>query len=184
MKFRHMNNLPPRHAYAQGGFRKDMDQYEELIDSKSGKMVLKVTEKIPFDEMIQEHKSDVSLESLLDRYKIDISKQAITEISDDVIDLTIMPQDALECYSMIHEAQVNFDNMPSEFKSEFNNNFGEYLKGFTSGKTKSIVDKFNKKIIDKSTANSTAQATAAANSTAQASATTQIQGGVDYNASI
>ena len=147
MTFRSELNRPTPHMYAQGGFRKDMDQYEELIDKRTGKMVLEITDKIPFDDQIQEHKSSVSLDSLLERYKIDLSKKAITEISEDITDMTVMPQDALECYSLIHEAEQNFKDTTKEFKAEFNNNFGEYLKGFSTGKTQQIVDKYNKKLV-------------------------------------
>ena len=144
--FRSELNRPAQHMYAQGNFRKDMDQYEELIDKHTGKMKLEITDKIPFDDQIQEHKSSVTLDSLLERYKIDLSKKAITEISEDITDMTVMPQDALECYSMIHEAEKNFQDTTKEFKAEFNNNFGEYLKGFSNGKTQAVVDKYNKKL--------------------------------------
>lgn len=147
LMFRSELNRPKPHMYAQGKFRKDMDKYEELIDKKTGKTVLEITERIPFDDQIQEHKSSVTLDSLLERYKIDLSKKAITEISEDIADMTIMPQDALECYSMIHEAEKNFQDSTKEFKAEFNNNFGEYLKGFANGKTQQVVDKYHKKLI-------------------------------------
>lgn len=147
MLFKSELNRPEPHKYVQSGFRTDMDKYEELIDKHTGKMVLEITEKIPFDDQIQEHKNTVSLDSLLERYKIDLSKKAITEISEDITDMTIMPQDALECYSLIHEAEKNFADTTKEFKAEFNNNFGEYLKGFSTGKTQQIVDKYHKKLI-------------------------------------
>ena len=146
MTFRSELNRPRPHQYAQGGFRLDMDQYEELIDKHTGKLVLELTDKIPFDDQIQEHKNSVCLDSLLERYKIDLSKKAITQISEDITDMTVMPQDALECYSMIHEAERNFEETTKEFKNEFNNNFGEYLKGFTTGKTQEVLNKYNKNL--------------------------------------
>lgn len=149
LTFRSEIDRPEPHKYAQGNFKKYMDQYEELIDKKTGKLKLEVTDKIPIDDQIQEHKSSVTLDSLLERYKIDLSKKAITEISNDIIDMTIMPQDALECYSLIHEAEQNFADTTKEFKSEFNNNFGEYLKGFSTGKTQEIINKYNKHIVNK-----------------------------------
>lgn len=160
--FRSELNRPKPHMYAQGNFRKDMDQYEELIDKKTGKMVLEITDKIPFDEQIQEHKSSVTLDSLLERYKIDLSKKAITEISEDITDMTIMPQDALECYSMIHEAEKNFQDSTKEFKAEFNNNFGEYLKGFANGKTQQVVDKYSKKLVKADTSPNSSPTTSVA----------------------
>lgn len=157
--FRSEINRPKPHMYAQGNFSKVMDQYEELIDTKTGKLKLEITDKIPFDDQIQEHKSSVTLDSLLERYKIDLSKKAITEISEDITDMTVMPQDALECYSMIHEAQMNFENTTKEFKAEFNNNFGEYLKGFSNGKTQAVVDKYHKKLKTSETVPSQPQTT-------------------------
>ena len=169
--FRSELNRPVPHMYAQGNFRKDMDQYEELIDKHTGKMKLEITDKIPFDDQIQEHKSSVTLDSLLERYKIDLSKKAITEISEDITDMTVMPQDALECYSMIHEAERNFEETTKEFKAEFNNNFGEYLKGFSNGKTQAIVDKYNKKL---KTADTTQIPASTTQSAANVQQTTQV----------
>ena len=187
--FRSELNRPKPHMYAQGNFRKDMDQYEELIDKHTGKMVLEITDKIAFDDQIQEHKSSVTLDSLLERYKIDLSKKAITEISEDITDMTIMPQDALECYSMIHEAEKNFQDSTKEFKAEFNNNFGEYLKGFANGKTQRVVDKYAKKLVKADTSlisSPTAQVTPATQQTVQQTVTptvaqTTTQQGVNLN---
>lgn len=187
--FRSELNRPRPHMYAQGNFRKDMDQYEELIDKHTGKMVLEITDKIPFDDQIQEHKSSVTLDSLLERYKIDLSKKAITEISEDITDMTIMPQDALECYSMIHEAEKNFQDSTKEFKAEFNNNFGEYLKGFANGKTQQVVDKYAKKLVKADTSPNltpTSQVTPATQQTMQQTSTvapqqTTTQQGVNLN---
>lgn len=186
--FRSELNRPTPHMYAQGGFRKDMDQYEELIDKHTGKMKLEITDKIPFDEQIQEHKSSVTLDSLLERYKIDLSKKAITEISEDIIDMTVMPQDALECYSLIHEAEQNFMDTTKEFKAEFNSNFGEYLKGFRTGKTQQIVDKYNKKLLKVDTepiSASTVQTTPTVQQSAQQTVTPTVtqttQQGVNLN---
>ena len=147
VRFRSEINRPRPHQYAQGNFKKYMAKYEELIDKKTGKLTLEVTDRVPIDEQIQEYKDMVTLDSLIERYKVDLSKKAITKISEDITDMTLMPQDALECYSLIHQAERNFADTTKEFKAEFNNNFGEYLKGFATGKTQQIVNKYNKNLV-------------------------------------
>ena len=147
MQFRSELNRPKPHEYAQSGFKPYLDVYEDVINEKTGKMETIITDKVLVDEKIQEAKDSVSLESILNKYKIDLSKEVIKEISDDIVDMTVMPQDALEAYAMIDEARKNFEETTQDFKKEFNGNFGEYLAGFKNGKTQEIINKHNKNLI-------------------------------------
>ncbi len=149
MQFRSELNRPVPHQYAQKKFKKYLDVYEDVINEKTGEMELIITDRIPVDEKIQESKDMVTLDSILERYKVDLSKQVIKEISEDIIDMTVMPQDALEAYSLINEAKKNFEETTSEFKKEFNNDFGQYVAGFKNGKTQEIINKHNKHISKK-----------------------------------
>lgn len=149
MQFRSELNRPKPHQYAQKNFKKYLDVYEDVINEKTGIMETIMTDRIPVDEKIQESKDMVTLDSILERYKVDLSKQVIKEISEDVIDMTVMPQDALEAYSLINEAKKNFEETTSEFKKEFNNDFGQYVAGFKNGKTQEIINKHNKHISKK-----------------------------------
>ena len=149
MQFRSELNRPTPHQYAQRNFKKYLDVYEDVINEKTGKMETVITDKVLVDEKIQESKDMVTLDSILERYKVDLSKQVIKEISEDVIDMTVMPQDALEAYSLINEAKKNFEETTSEFKKEFNNDFGQYVAGFKNGKTQEIINKHNKHITKK-----------------------------------
>ena len=109
MEYKSETNRPAKHQYAQGGFKKTIDQYEELLNPKTGKMETKVTDTIDVYEKIQSHKDAQLLESIIKRYEIDIDKNQVKEIHEDIVDMTAIPETMTEAYSMIKQIENEFN---------------------------------------------------------------------------
>ena len=145
MEYKSEWNRPKKHEYAQGGFKKVIDVYEDLLNPKTGKMETKVTDKVHVYEKIQSHKDAQELESIIKRYEIDIDKNQIKEINDDIIDMTAIPETMTEAYSMIKQVENEFNERPAEIKKAFNNNVGEYVAGIQNGKLREVVTAYENK---------------------------------------
>ena len=145
MEYRSETNRPKQHEYAQGGFKKVINKYEDLLNEKTGKMETKITDKIDVYEKIQSHKDSQLLESIIKRYEIDIDKNQVKEIHEDIIDMTAMPETMTEAYSMIKQVENEFNERPAEIKRAFNNNVGEYVAGIQNGKLKEVVTAYENK---------------------------------------
>lgn len=138
-------NRPKPHQYAQGGFKKTIDKYEDLLNPKTGKIETKVTDTEDFYEKIQSHKDAQILESIIKRYEIDIDKNQVKEIEQDIVDMTAIPETMTEAYSMIKQVENEFDQRPAEIKKAFNNNVGEYVAGIQNGRLKQVVEEYQNK---------------------------------------
>lgn len=142
MEYRSETNRPKQHEYAQGGFKKVIDKYEDLLNPKTGKLETKVTDKEDFYEKIQSYKDAQLLDSIIKRYEIDIDKKQVKEIQEDIVDMTNIPQTMTEAYAMIKQVENEFDQRPAEIKKAFNNNVGEYVAGIQNGKLKEVLNKY------------------------------------------
>ena len=142
MEYRSETNRPKQHQYAQGGFKKVINKYEDLLNPKTGKLETKVTDKEDFYEKIQSHKESQLLESIIKRYEIDIDKEQIKEIQEDIVDMSAIPETMTEAYAMIKQVETEFDQRPAEIKKAFNNNVGEYVAGIQNGKLKEVLNKY------------------------------------------
>lgn len=138
-------NRPKQHQYAQGGFKKTIEKYEDLLNPKTGKIETKVTDVEDFYEKIQSHKDAQILESIIKRYEIDIDKEQVKEIEQDIVDMTAIPETMTEAYSMIKQVEKEFDERPAEIKKAFNNNVGEYVAGIQNGRLKQVVEEYQNK---------------------------------------
>lgn len=138
-------NRPKQHQYAQGGFKKTIEKYEDLLNPKTGKIETKVTDVEDFYEKIQSHKDAQILESIIKRYEIDIDKEQVKEIEQDIVDMTEIPESMTEAYSMIKQVEKEFDERPAEIKKAFNNNVGEYVAGIQNGRLKQVVEEYQNK---------------------------------------
>lgn len=142
MKYRSETNRPQQHKYSQGGFKKVIDKYEDLLNPKTGKMETKVTDREDFYEKIQSHKEAQELDNIIKRYEIDIDKEQVKEIQDDIVDMSAIPETMTEAYAMIKQVENEFDQRPAEIKKAFNNNVGEYVAGIQNGKLKEVLNKY------------------------------------------
>ena len=142
MEYKSETNRPQQHQYAQGGFKKVINKYEDLLNPKTGKLETKVTDKEDFYEKIQSHKESQLLESIIKRYEIDIDKEQVKEIQEDIVDMSAIPETMTEAYAMIKQVETEFDQRPAEIKKAFNNNVGEYVAGIQNGKLKEVLNKY------------------------------------------
>lgn len=138
-------NRPKKHQYAQGGFKKTIEKYEDLLNPKTGKIETKIIDVEDFYEIIQSHKDAQILESIIKRYEIDIDKKQIKEIEEDIIDMTAIPKTMTEAYSIIKQVEKEFDDRPVEIKRAFNNNVGEYVAGIQNGRLKQVLEEYQNK---------------------------------------
>ena len=142
MEYRSETNRPKQHQYAQGGFKKEINKYEDLLNPKTGKIETKVTDIEDFYEKIQSHKDAQLLDSIIKRYEIDIDKEQVKEIQEDIVDMSAIPETMTEAYAMIKQVETEFDQRPAEIKKAFNNNVGEYVAGIQNGKLKEVLNKY------------------------------------------
>ena len=126
------SNKPIAHAYAEGGFKKSVDIYEDLINSKTGKLETKKTGSDPFYNRMQEQTEGQLLETLIRRYQIDLNTKHITQVKEELVDMTNLPEDLLETYALTHQLELQFNESPAEVKKHFGT-FGDYLKSFQDG---------------------------------------------------
>ena len=143
MEFKSMVNPHEPHKFAEGGFKKTFDIYEEIINPKTGKKELKKTGEEPFYEKIQAMKDSQILENVIKRYNIDLNNNKITEISDEIIDLTKAPEDLIEMYAITKRLENLYEDSTSEIKNHFKN-FGGFLKSFQNGTLKSELTELHK----------------------------------------
>lgn len=142
MEFRSESNRPEQHEYAQGDFKTTIDIYEDLINKHNGKLETTKTDSEDFYEKIQSYKDGQLLESIIKRYEIDIDKKQVKEIESDIVDMTEVPTNLTEAYSMIKQIENDFDQRPAVIKKAFNNNIGEYINGIQSGELQKQLDKY------------------------------------------
>lgn len=143
MEFKSESNRPIPHQYAQNGFKKTIDIYEDLINKHNGKLETKQTDSEDFYEKIQSYKDSQLLESIIKRYEIDIDKKQVKEIQSDIVDMTQLPQSLTEAYSMLKQIENDFDSRPAVIKKAFNNNIGEYIAGIQNGELEKVLQKYS-----------------------------------------
>lgn len=132
MEFKSLVNLHPQHAFAEGGFKKTVDVYEDLINSKTGKLETKKTKEEPFYEKIQEMKESQILENIIKRYNIDLNENHITEIQEEIVDMTKMPGDLIETYAVTKKLESMFNETTADIKNHFKD-FAGFLSSFQKG---------------------------------------------------
>lgn len=135
MEFKSLVNLHEPHKFAEGGFKKTIDVYEDIVNPKTGKLETKKTGEVNFYEKIQAMKESQELENIIKRYNIDLKNNHITEISDEIVDMTNTPQDLIEAYASTKKLENLFNNSTSEIKNYFKD-FGGFLKSFQNGTLK------------------------------------------------
>lgn len=136
-------NRPSRASAQDKGFKKTVAIYEELINDKTGKLELKKTGEEPFYQKIQEEKEEQLLETLINRYKVDLNNKKITQLSEEIVDLTTMPADLIETYSLAHKLEKQFNESTADIKNYFHD-FAGYLKSFQNGNLRSDLEKISK----------------------------------------
>ena len=135
MEFKSLVNLHEPHKFAEGGFKKTIDVYEDIVNPKTGKLETKKTGEENFYEKIQAMKESQELENIIKRYNINLNDNHITEIADEVVDMTNAPQDLIEAYAATKKLENLFNNSTSEIKNYFKD-FGGFLKSFQNGTLK------------------------------------------------
>lgn len=157
-----------KRLFSEGPFSKEIQKYEELIDKKTGMKVLQATEKENFYNRIQEQVEDQLLDTIIKRYKVDLNDRHITDMKDEIVDMTQYPDDLLGVYALASQLEKQFKESPAEVKSKFGD-FAGYLRAFEKGTLASDLSS----VLSKQPVQP-AQ-TAAANQPAQTAALTQSQ---------
>lgn len=121
-----------KRPFSEGPFSKEIQKYEELIDNKTGMKVLKATEKENFYNRIQEQVEDQLLDTIIRRYKVDLNDRHITDLKEEIVDMTQYPDDLLGVYALASQLEKQFKDSPAEVKSKFGD-FAGYLKAFEKG---------------------------------------------------
>lgn len=125
-------NRPPRGKFAEGGFKKTVDVYEDLINEKTGKLETKKTREEPFYKRMQEETESQLLETLIERYKVDLNKKHITQLKEELVDMVGMPADLIETYALTHKLEKQFNESTADIKAHFKD-FAGYLRAFQEG---------------------------------------------------
>lgn len=121
-----------KRPFSEGPFSKEIQKYEELIDKETGMKKLFATTKENFYNRIQEQVEDQLLDTIIKRYKVDLNDKHITEIQEDLVDMTQYPEDLLSAYALAHQLEQQFLKSPAEVKAKFGD-FAGYLKAFQNG---------------------------------------------------
>ena len=93
-------------------------EYEERIDTKTGKKYLKETGKTNVYEKIQEAKEGCSLKEIMKRYGIDpnLSAQKVETETGEIFDYTGTPKSLMEALEITNEARNMFEKSSKEIK--------------------------------------------------------------------
>ena len=143
MEFKSLVNLHEPHKFAEGGFKKTFDIYEDIINPKTGKIETKKTDEEPFYEKIQAAKDSQILDNIIKRYNIDLNNKHITEINEEIVDMTNMPEDLIETYALTTKLQTMFNESTAEIKNHFKD-FAGFLQSFQKGTLKSELAELHK----------------------------------------
>lgn len=143
MEFKSLVNLHEPHKFAESGFKKTFDVYEDIINPKTGKLETKKTKEEPFYEKIQAAKDSQILDNIIERYNIDLNNKHITEINEEIVDMTNMPEDLIETYALTTKLQTMFNESTAEIKNHFKD-FAGFLQSFQKGTLKSELAELHK----------------------------------------
>lgn len=143
MEFKSCINPHKQHQFAEGGFKKTVDVYEDIINSKTGKLETKKTKEEPFYEKIQEMKESQTLENIIKRYNIDLNEKHITEINQEIIDMTTLPEDLIETYAVTKNLETMYNETTADIKNHFKD-FAGFLRSFQNGTLKSELAELSK----------------------------------------
>ena len=143
MEFKSLVNLHEPHKFAEGGFKKTFDVYEDIINPKTGKLETKKTKEEPFYEKIQAAKDSQILDNIIQRYNIDLNNKHITEINEEIVDMTKMPEDLIETYALTTKLQTMFNESTADIKNHFKD-FAGFLQSFQKGTLKSELAELHK----------------------------------------
>lgn len=144
MEFKSFINPHEKHAFAEGNFKKTVDIYEDIINTKTGKLETKKTKEEDFYEKIQSMKETQTLENIIKRYNIDLNENHITEINQEIVDLTNMPQDLIETYATTKKLESMFNETTADIKNYFKD-FAGFLKSFQNGTLQSELQALSRK---------------------------------------
>ena len=118
--------------FAEKGFKKTVDVYEDIVNPKTGKLETKLTKNENFYTKIQEMKEYQELENIIKRYNIDLNDNHITEINQELVDMTNIPTDLVEVYAMTTKLETMFNESSAPIKAHFKD-FAGFLQSFKQG---------------------------------------------------
>ncbi len=72
------------------------------------------------------------LENIIKRYNIDLNENHITEISQEVVDMTNLPEDLIETYAVTKKLESMFNETTADIKNHFKD-FAGFLRSFQNG---------------------------------------------------
>lgn len=144
MEFKSLTNLHEPRKFAEGGFKKTINVYEDIINEKTGKLETKKTKEENFYEKIQAQKESQTLENIIKRYNIDLNENHITELNEEIVDMTNLPQDLIETYALTKKLENMYHETTADIKNHFKD-FAGFLKSFQKGTLQSELQNIHKK---------------------------------------
>lgn len=144
MEFKSFINPHEQHKFAEGGFKKTVDIYEDIVNERTGKLETKKTKEENFYEKIQAQKESQTLENIIKRYNIDLNEDHITEISAEIVDMTNLPQDLIETYALTKKLESMYHETTADIKNHFKD-FAGFLQSFQKGTLQSELQNIHQR---------------------------------------
>lgn len=96
-------------------------------------------------DYIQSHADSVDLHKILERCALVDDYSILNRMPGRFMDVTEMPKNLADAYSMIQDAKAMFDRMPLDIKEAYDSNFVEFIADLGSKRFDNLVGDFLEK---------------------------------------
>lgn len=135
--------MPPKEKTPEG--TRFINNYQEEIDKKTGKLHLVKTGETNVYEMIQSNAEDCKIENILKRAAMgDLA--ALNQREATYVDATTLPKNLMEAQNLALRMKDEFYKMPVEVRKEFDNSPEKYVSLMGTEEFKEIMAPYNEKI--------------------------------------
>lgn len=116
------------------------EEYQlRIIDNQE---TLEPVGKTDMYEYIQSHADSVDIHKILERCALIDDYSILNKMPAQFMDVTDMPKNLADAYSMIQDAKNMFERMPVDIKDKYDNNFVEFISSIGSEKFNNIAGEF------------------------------------------
>lgn len=125
--------------------------YQETIDKKTGKEILKKVDEVNVYEKIQAASEGSTLHELIQRYKINIDESLVEAkklLDTEIKDYTKAPSSLMEAMEIINTSKSTFEGLSKDLKLKFNNSFSEFLAAANNGTLEATLKSLKKQPIE------------------------------------
>ncbi|WGL31319.1 internal scaffolding protein [Dipodfec virus UOA04_Rod_907] len=120
---------------------KYIDEFEEVLNTKTGRKELKKTGTTNVYEKIQEGKEGAILSNIIKKYKISLDDTKVKVLEEVIEDLTNLPTDLMESLNTIENAKKIYKEMPQEIKEQVGNDYNTFIAAAQSGELEKVIKK-------------------------------------------